>query len=58
MSETNTTKLIQLEYYEEYITQPGMGTCYYLSSETENNVFILDKDGKPFPKQENRIGFV
>lgn len=45
-------------YDDTYVVQPGQGALYYLSSETDHEVILLDKDGKPFPKQEKRIGFV
>lgn len=45
-------------YYEYVVVQPGQGTCYYLSSETPNEVTLVDKDGQPFNKPEKRIGFV
>ena len=45
-------------YYEYVVVQPGQGTCYYLSSETSNEVVLVDKDGQPFNKPEKRIGFV
>ena len=45
-------------YDDTYVIQPGQGAIYFLSSETETEVTLLDKDGKPFPKQEKRIGFV
>jgi len=45
-------------YDDTYVVQPGQGALYVLSHETTPDVVILDKDGKPFPKQEKRIGFV
>lgn len=45
-------------YDDTYVVQPGQGALYFLSSETDNEITLLDKDGKPFPKQEKRIGFV
>ena len=45
-------------YDGTYVVQPGQGALYFLSSETDVEVTLLDKDGKPFPKQEKRIGFV
>ena len=48
----------ELLFDEDYVIQPGQGAIYFLSSETETEVTLLDKDGKPFPKQEKRIGFV
>ena len=45
-------------YEDDYVVQPGQGTIYYLSSDTNPEVVILDKDGKPFYKPEKKIGFV
>lgn len=56
MKDEPTTQ--ELLFDEDYVIQPGQGAIYFLSSETETEVTLLDKDGKPFPKQEKRIGFV
>ena len=45
-------------YDEDYVVQPGQGAIYTLSGDTEIEVLILDKDGKPFYKPEKKIGFV
>ena len=56
---TNTNPIIaDLWYDEDYITQPGQGAIYYLSSDKEENVVLVDKDGVPFPNPERKIGFV
>jgi len=57
MNETKPTTQ-DLWFEEDVITQPGQGALYYLSSETVNEIVILDKDGKPFDKPEKHIGFV
>lgn len=55
----NTQPIVLDGWYEDtYVVQPGQGALYYLSSETDNETVILDKEGKPFPKPEKRIGFV
>ena len=57
VSHTQPTKQ-DLWYDEDYVVQPGQGAIYTLSGDTEIEVLILDKDGKPFYKPEKKIGFV
>jgi hypothetical protein len=45
-------------YDDDYVVQPGQGAIYTLSGDTETEVALLDKDGKPFYKPEKKIGFV
>jgi hypothetical protein len=62
MNNTNvwSTQPIQMDdgYYDDYVVQPGQGAIYTLSGDTETEIVLLDKDGKPFYKPEKRIGFV
>lgn len=55
----NDKPIVMDDWYDDtYVVQPGQGALYFLSSETDVEVTLLDKDGKPFPKKEKRIGFV
>lgn len=56
--EMNDKEIVNHWNDDDYVVQPGQGALYFLSSETDVEVVLLDKDGKPFPKQEKRIGFV
>lgn len=62
MNNTNvssTQPIVLDDWYDDtYVVQPGQGALYFLSSETDNETVLLDKDGKPFLKPEKRIGFV
>lgn len=54
----NDKEIVNHWYDDDYVVQPGQGALYYLSSETDTPVILLDKDGKPFPQPEKRIGFL
>ena len=54
----NDKEIVSHWFEDDYVVQPGQGALYTLSSEVEHEVTLLDKDGKPFPKPEKRIGFV